>query len=131
MPLTLADLTAAIEELSATADKLSNDIQKTQKSAVLQKITNVFLVIGVAAGIVLSGLDLYLFQQNSELRQLTTQVKQTTERTGNDVLCPLYQTFIAFEQRSVTSPNITDAERTERVKAYEVIHKGYTVLNCT
>jgi hypothetical protein len=113
IPSTLTD---AIQELREAVVNLDSRLDLLIIQRRRQRVGTVLVVLGVIVSLLLGLSSWALFKQTSDLR--------------DRVLCPLYNTFLAFEDRSVNAPDLSASEVQQIRDGYKTIHDGYQVLSC-
>ncbi|HEX5525179.1 MAG TPA: hypothetical protein VFX53_17170 [Pedococcus sp.] len=121
------NLTARAESLSRSVGNLAESVQALTVSQAHIKRVMTATVVGLILVLVLAVVSVFLIANQ---RAVNARLSEVQDRTSNQVLCPLYETFRTLENRAVTSTQITEEERQQRREAYAVINQGYAALGC-
>lgn len=128
------NLAARAEVLAGAVASLTDSVQRLAESQARIRKLAVTTAIGLLVDFILTvaGIVLFVNQRdiNNRLVDANARIEAVQSRTSDQVLCPLYKLFIAFEPRAKDNPQFTPQERTERAHAYEVIHQGFATLGC-
>lgn len=127
-------LASTIAIQSEAVQRLSDSVRQLAASQDRIRKVQIATVLGLILDLSLTLVAALLFNNqravSDRLTDANRRIEQVQSRTSNEVLCPLYKTFIAFESRAKDSPLFTPEERAQRIRAYEVIHQGYDALGC-
>lgn len=127
-------LAARAEVLTRSVQTLSTSVAQLAESQARIKKVMRWTLIGLALDLVFTVVAGVLFNSqrltNDRVAETNQRIEQVQNRTSNEVLCPLYRLFIAFEPRAVDNPAFSPEEREQRRAAYVVIHQGYDTLGC-
>jgi hypothetical protein len=90
------------------------------------------LAVSFALDVILTILIGFGFQQvssnNDDIQRLAGRVEARQEIQRSAALCPLYEIFLSAEDRP--PPNLTEAQKKERVESFRVLHRSYDALEC-
>ena len=125
-------MTKAINGNSTELDELRR-AQRKQHFLALGTIIGVILIVAI-------GVLLFFFRQqsvnhdiqavNRDIQAANHDIQAVQLRISNEVLCPLFRTFIKFESASQSNPNTSPEYKAEVAKSYIDIHRGFEALQC-
>lgn len=124
------DLTTTAGDLVREVRTLSQRLKSTRRNTVILAVS---LIIDLTLTVVMATVLNHQADQNHKIQQALSQNYLTSEQQRQirvDVLCPLYQLFIA----SVDDPNrtagMTPTQKAKSDKAAVAVHQQYARLGC-